>query len=62
MKSSKNKEVQLIQETERGDIQPKIQTEEKKVRRIVPTMISAQAEPMETAPVVKEPPAEEMKP
>lgn len=51
VKSAKNKEVQLIQETERNDV-PKIQSEVKQVRKIVPTMI--QSEPMETTVPQKE--------
>ena len=44
-KSSKNKELQLIQEIDRDDINPKPAAEQKQVRRIVPTIISP--EPME---------------
>ena len=60
MKSAKNKEVQVIQETERGEIQPKAQGEPKQIRRIVPTMISTPPEIVTDKPEVKEP--EEMKP
>lgn len=45
-KSCKNKELQLVQQTERGEPLPKPQSDHKKIRRIVPTLISG--EPMNT--------------
>ncbi len=78
VKSAKNKEVQLIQETERGEIQPKPQTEVKQVRRIVPVMVAAAENPamvpvpaaavhekmesMAASTAGKEPAVEEMRP
>ena len=65
IKSAKNKEVQVIQETERGEIQPKAPGDVKQVRKIVPTLVSqldslAPPTPTPSAPAEMNPIKEEV--